>query len=69
MYFTESNKMNIYDITPLTYILDLTKDDSSDLALNSFLKFFELNMPPHMKKNYTGKSFLEIKKKLRPLFQ
>ena len=64
----ESNKMNVFDITPVTYVLDLTKDDS-EVSLSNFVKFFEMNMPAHMKKNYTPKSLLEIKKRLRPFIQ
>ena len=62
MYFSESNKMNVFDITPVTYVLDLSKEDC-DLLINSFIKFFEINMPQHMRKNYVPKLCLDIKKK------
>lgn len=42
--FCESNKINAYGFIPVTYILDLTTGEE-DLALHSFLKFYNRNYP------------------------
>lgn len=49
MSFAENMKLNVFDITPLTYVIDFN-DENCDLILNNFLKFFEMNMPLHIKK-------------------
>ncbi|KAL4443142.1 hypothetical protein ABPG74_002209 [Tetrahymena malaccensis] len=49
MSFAESMKQNVFDITPLTYVIDFN-DENCDLILNNFLKFFEMNMPTQVKK-------------------
>jgi len=53
MSFAESMKQNVFDITPLTYVIDFN-DDNCDLILNNFLKFFDMNMPNHLKKKQTN---------------
>lgn len=60
--------MNVFDYTPLTFVLDLD-DQNCDMALNSFVKFFEINMPTYMKKNNSSKHSLDIRRKLRPYYQ
>lgn len=42
--FCEGNKMNAFDITPTTFIIDLY-DDQFELNLNAFVKFFNHNLP------------------------
>lgn len=42
--FCEANKMNVYNYIPVTYILDLSTGEE-DLALHSFLKFYNRNHP------------------------
>lgn len=49
MSFAEGMKQNVFDITPLTYVIDFN-DENCDLILNNFLKFFEMNMPIQIKK-------------------
>ncbi len=44
MAFAENLKNNIFDIIPLTYVIDFS-DENCDLILNNFLKFFEMNLP------------------------
>jgi hypothetical protein len=58
--FCESNKLNAFDITPTTFILDLS-DDMLDLSLNAFVKFFNHNMPNRLKPT-TGemKQFIQM---------
>lgn len=49
MSFSEGIKQNVFDITPLTYVIDFN-EENCDLILNNFLKFFETNMPAELKK-------------------
>ena len=49
MSFSEGIKQNVFDITPLTYVIDFN-EENCDLILNNFLKFFEMNMPIELKK-------------------
>lgn len=42
--FCEANKMNVYNYVPVTYIIDLNTGEE-DLALHSFLKFYNRNHP------------------------
>lgn len=48
MTLGESIKENAFAITPPTHIVDFT-EDTCDVALNSFLKGFESDMPAHIK--------------------
>ena len=58
--------MNVFDYTPITFILDFA-DDLLDVHLTNFLKFYETNMPPKIKKIYQDfpKFAIELKRKLR----
>ena len=62
MSFAENLKNNIFNITPLTYIIDFN-DENCDLILNNFLKFFDMNMPPSLKKKNMNKQSFELKRK------
>ena len=42
--FCEANKLNAFDITPTTFIIDFY-DDQHELNLNSFVKFFNHHLP------------------------
>lgn len=42
--FCEANKLNAFDITPTTFVIDLY-DDQFEINLNSFVKFFNHNLP------------------------
>ena len=56
--------MNIFDITPTTFVIDLD-EESCETNLNNFLKFYEENIPPNMKKNFQPKMLNEVRRKLR----
>lgn len=58
--FCEANKMNAFDITPTTFILDLG-DDGLELNLNAFVKFFNHNMPNRLKPTIgEGKMYIQM---------
>ena len=47
--FCESNKLNAFSYIPTTFIVDLTTGEE-DLAVHSFIKFYNRNIP----EGYTG---------------
>jgi hypothetical protein len=58
--FCEANKLNAFDITPTTFIIDLS-DDLLELNLNAFVKFFNFNMPNSKQKSGTeAKTFIQL---------
>lgn len=59
-------KQNVFDITPLTYVIDF-QDESCDLLLHNFLKFFEMHIPKQhtAAKEATAKAALDIKRILK----
>ena len=62
-FYCEQNKMNLFDITPITFILDLNKEDC-DTTLQSFINFYYKNMPVEMQKpENMKKQYLDIPKK------
>ncbi|KRX02454.1 hypothetical protein PPERSA_10071 [Pseudocohnilembus persalinus] len=70
-FFCEANKINIFDITPVTFILDL-QDQAAEFQLDKFCQFFLKYQP---KKNQTEseqkenhkKIIYEIKKRMKPI--
>lgn len=42
--FCESNKLNVFNYVPLTYIIDLSSGEE-DMALHNFIKFYNRNLP------------------------
>ena len=48
MLYCESMKLNVFDYTPITFILDFD-DDFCDANLHLFLKFFEKHLPNNLK--------------------
>lgn len=59
--FCESNKLNAFDITPTTFIIDLS-DDLLELSLNAFVKFFNYNMPQKLRPPNEPKTFIQLPK-------
>ncbi|EGR27473.1 tubulin-tyrosine ligase family protein, putative [Ichthyophthirius multifiliis] len=63
--FCESNKLNPFEtITPLTYVIDF-KDDNCEMFLNSFLKFYENNVPQNLKNKINTQYSENIKKLIK----
>lgn len=44
-FFCETNKLYLFDITPITFLLDL-QDENCEIQLGSFANFFYKNQPP-----------------------
>lgn len=62
-YYCEQNKMNLFDLTPITFIIDLNKDDSES-TLQNFINFYHKNMPAEIQKpENLRKLYLDIPKK------
>jgi hypothetical protein len=59
--YCEHTKKNVFEIVPLTFVLNLS-DSQFDHNLNAFLKFFDANIPLHMK-NDNRKVWLALKKR------
>lgn len=64
--YCELSGLKPFDYTPLTYVLNLN-EDTSEAYLNSFLKTFESNLPKDLKKEFSQKLILEVKRRLKPL--
>ena len=53
--FCESNKLNAFSYIPTTFIIDLTTGEE-EMALHSFLKFYNRNIP----EGYSGQKVQSI---------
>lgn len=58
--FCEVNKLNIFSFVPVTFVLN-TGDISYESNIGHFLKFFEINLPDHLKKE-NRKLWINIKR-------
>lgn len=64
-FFCDQNKMNLFDITPTTFLIDLTKEDC-DTSLQNFINFYHKNTPSEIQKpELQRKLYLDIPKKYR----
>lgn len=67
-YYCEQNKTNLFDITPITFIFDLNKEDC-DQTIQNFINFYHKNMPNEMQKpENQRKNILDIPKRTRHFF-
>lgn len=65
--YAETNKINLFDITPITFYLDLC-EDSCEFQLNKFCSFFYKNLPKdHPKPDNIKKAIYDLKKNLKPI--
>ena len=64
-FYCEQNKMNMFEMTPITFILDLNKDDCEQ-TLQTFINFYHRNMPSEMQKpDNQRKLYLDIPKRMK----
>lgn len=67
-FYCEQNKMNLFDITPITFVLDMNKEDFEQ-TLSTFINFFHRNMPAEMQKpEPQRKVFLNIPRRQRHFY-
>lgn len=67
-FYCEQNKTNLFDITPITFILDMNKEDFEQ-TLNSFVGFYHRNMPAEMQKpENQRKVFLDIPRRTKHFY-
>ena len=64
MQFSEQIKMNLFDITPLTFIFDFD-DEYCEANIAYFFKLYEKFAPNHIKCQINQKIISDIKRKLR----
>ncbi len=63
--FCEEHKLNIFDITPLTFILDI-EERSWEMDSRLFVEFFKRHMPiKHLQIDKNYKNRIDIRKKIR----
>ncbi|EGR34832.1 hypothetical protein IMG5_000600 [Ichthyophthirius multifiliis] len=65
--YCQQQGLNVFDITPITFILD-ANDDKIEQNMQEFFHFYEKNMPYQIKKKMTQKLLSEIKKKIKNYF-
>ena len=58
----EHTKRNVFEVVPMTFVLNLA-DGQFDNNLNSFLKFFEANIPENLRSD-NRKVWLSLKRRL-----
>ena len=64
-FYCEQNKSNLFDITPITFVLDLNKEECES-TVQSFVTFYNKNMPNEMQTpENLKKVYLDIPKKNR----
>lgn len=60
--FIKQNRIDLFDLTPITFVLDLDKEDC-DINFQNFLQFYMANLPKSMES--LKKPISEVRKKFR----
>lgn len=65
--YCETNKINMFSITPVTFVIDLD-DDACEVQITKFASFFIKNMPKTQNKpENVKKAINDFKKRLKPI--
>lgn len=67
-FYFKQNRINLFEITPTTFLVNLEKDDI-EANLQFFINFFNRNCPVELQKlDYYKKMNIEIPKKIRYMY-